>query len=61
MNKNIRTAKQLVKIAKALMGFDPVSIDDTVDFLLKKDNVKEVGSVLDIAEAKGNKYILHHK
>lgn len=49
MNKNIKTAKRLVKIAKSLMGFDPVGVDDAVDLLLKKDNVKEVGSILDIA------------
>ena len=65
MNKNTRIAKELIKIAKSLMAFDTIKPnnmkDDIPDDEFQFMNNGNEQIRLDEAEAKGKKYILHHK
>ena len=70
MKQNIKVAKELVRIAKSLIGLD-ITIDnnwDTGNYSLNQmqGNPKEIHDKyeqdrLDEAEKQGKKYILHHK
>ena len=67
MNKNVRIAKELIRIAKSLVGLDITinnDLNDTGDYSYgdqKSIHDKYEQDILDEAEAQGKKYILHHK
>ena len=59
MNKNIRIAKELVRIAKNLTALDEEGDGSGFQYLIDRDNFDQ--DQLDMAEKAGKKYILHHQ
>ena len=59
MNKNIKIANELVKIAKNLIALDEEGDGSGFQTLHDLDNFYQ--DQLDAAERQGKKYILHHK
>ena len=58
MNKNVKIAKQLIKLAKSLIALDEEG--DGSGFQMQHDYANREQNLLDMAQKQGKKYILHH-
>ena len=59
MNKNVKIAKELVKLAKNLIALDEEGDGGGFQFYHDQENHEQ--EMLDLAQKQGKKYILHHK
>ena len=59
MNKNVKIAKELVKLAKNLIALNEEGDGSGFQYYHDKENHEQ--EMLDLAQKQGKKYILHHK